>query len=87
MLENYLSEHTEEEILDPDLVKEVKAALDQLPKEMKRIFRLKHVHGLTMTEIAEDLDISHSTVKTQLGRAKVKLRSMLFERTLLMFLL
>jgi len=86
VLDSYLSEHSDEDILDPDLVKEVKNALDQLPKEMKRIFRLKYVHGLTMAEIAEDLDISVSTVKTQLGRAKVKLRTMLFDRTMLMFL-
>lgn len=87
LIDSYLSEHSEEELLDPELVKEVKKALDQLPKEMKRIFRLKYVHGHSMNDIAEDLNISLSTVKTQLGRAKVRLRVMLLEKTLLMFLL
>lgn len=87
LIDSYLSEHAEEELLDPQLVKEVNDALEQLPKEMKRIFRLKYVHGLTMNEIAEDLDISVSTVKTQLGRARLKLRNLLFDRTLLVFFL
>ena len=87
IIDSYLSEHAKEDILDPQLVREVNEALDQLPKEMKRIFRLKYVHGLTMNEIAEDLDISVSTVKTQLGRARLKLRNLLFDRTLLVFLL
>lgn len=87
LIDTYLSEHSEEEVLDPQLVTEVNEALNQLPREMKRIFRLKYVHGLTMNEIAEDLDISVSTVKTQLGRARIKLRNLLFDRTLLIFFL
>ncbi|MBS2212647.1 RNA polymerase sigma-70 factor [Carboxylicivirga mesophila] len=87
LIDSYLLEHSEEEVLEPQLVKEVNEALNQLPREMKRIFRLKYLHGLTMNEIAEDLDISVSTVKTQLGRARIKLRNLLFDRTLLVFFL
>ncbi len=87
VLDAYMTTHTEEELMDPELVKEVKGALDQLPAGMKRIFRLKYVHGLSMQEIAEDLDISVSTVKTQLGRARKKLRLLLFDRTMLWFFL
>lgn len=87
LVDAYLTTQEEADIDEPELHQQVKEALNQLPTEMKRIFRLKYVHGLSMAEIAEDLDISVSTVKTQLSRARQKLRQLLFEHTYLIFLL
>jgi len=87
MIDAFLANHADEDVLDPELVKEINRALDSLPPQMKKMFRLKYLNGLTLLEIAEDLDVSVSTVKTQLGRAKQKLRSTLFQRTLLIFFL
>ena len=84
LIDCFLSQHSDHNLLDAHLVKELNQALDQLPKEMKSIFLLKYEHGLTLKEISEDLNISINTVKTQLRRAKLKLRNLLCNRSLLL---
>ncbi len=87
LIDSYLYSQGADEAFDSDLAIEVQQALDQLPPAMKRIFSLKYVHGLTMKEIAEDLAVSISTVKTQLGRARQKLQESLLNRTGFLFVL
>lgn len=66
----------EKEIYD-ELVMAIEQAIEQLPKRQKLIFTLSRDEGLTYEEIAEVLDISVKTVKTQIGRSKVKMREVL----------
>ncbi|CDF78633.1 RNA polymerase ECF-type sigma factor [Formosa agariphila KMM 3901] len=47
--------------------------VDQFPERMKQIFKLKYLQGYKYSEIAEELDVSINSVKTQLQRAKLKL--------------
>ena len=47
--------------------------VDSLPDRMQQIVRLKFLHNYKYKEIAEELDISVNTVKTQLKRAKLKI--------------
>lgn len=49
-------------------------ALQQLPMRMRTVVVLRYFHDLSDTEIAADLDISPSTVRSQLTRAIEKLR-------------
>ncbi|MCL3779791.1 RNA polymerase sigma-70 factor [Prolixibacteraceae bacterium JC049] len=64
-----------EEIMeDCPLFEDVKSAIDQLPKEMQRVFRLKYLDSKKNREISDMLNISENTVKTQLKRATSKLR-------------
>lgn len=51
--------------------------IELLPEKMQKIFRLKYMHNFQYTEIAEILGVSVNTVKTQLKRAKAKLRNSL----------
>jgi RNA polymerase sigma-70 factor (ECF subfamily) len=72
---------------DPEILDQIKKTIDKLPPQMTKIFKLKHIEGLKQTEIADQMNISVNTVKTQLKRAKVKLRDSLFSKTNLIFFL
>ncbi|KUM95469.1 RNA polymerase [Streptomyces yokosukanensis] len=50
-------------------------ALQQLPMRMRTVVVLRYFHDLSDTEIAADLDVSPSTVRSQLARGIEKLRS------------
>lgn len=52
----------------------VEAEIEALPSEMKKIFRLRKQHELSIKEIAEQLVLSEQTVKNQLGIATRRLR-------------
>ncbi len=78
LINNYLELHDDEIEYDPEILKQIKASLESLPKEMKRIFKAKYIYDLTVPEIAEDLEISVNTVKTQLKRARAAIREKLF---------
>ena len=52
----------------------VQAAIEALPEERGRIFRLSRYEGLKYHEIAERLGISPKTVENQMGRALKTLR-------------
>jgi len=53
---------------------------------MAEIFKSKYLEGKKIAEIAQLHHISENTVKTQLKRAKEKLRKVLIKSTLLNFL-
>lgn len=74
-LEYEISEMKESEMYDTsELTKKINTAIESLPTEMQKIFRLKYLDGLKVKEIAEQFGISENTVKTQLKRAKHSLR-------------
>jgi RNA polymerase sigma-70 factor (family 1) len=70
----------------------VQAAINQLPEQQRRIYKLSREAGLTYEEIAAELNISRNTVKEHLRRAVTAIRAYLEMRlaitiTLLSFLL
>ncbi len=75
------------DLYDPELVLQIKEAIDELPSQMAKVFKLKILNGLKQEEIAEELNISVNSVKTHLKRARTKLRETIFQRTNLHFLL
>jgi RNA polymerase sigma-70 factor (ECF subfamily) len=58
-------------------VKDVKSAISQLPDGYRVVFNLYTLEGYDHKEIAEILDVSEATSKSQYSRAKKKLREML----------
>lgn len=50
------------------------AALQRLPRRQREVVVLRYLVGLSETQVAEMLDISHGTVKTHLHRAIAGLR-------------
>lgn len=58
----------------------LKRALDELPKGCRNIFSLHEVQGYQHHEIAELLDCSIGNSKSQLHKAKLRLRELLFPK-------
>lgn len=63
-----------------DVLGEVYKAVELLPQDRKRIFLMLFVDGKTYQEIAEALQISKNTVKTQLSRSLNFLRDLLKDK-------
>ena len=62
---NYLNERIESEVLW-----QIFQAIDSLPKECQRIFKMSYIEGLSVAQVAEMMNISEHTVKSQRARAK-----------------
>ena len=70
---NKISESNKEEKLD------LYNAIDKLKKEYRLVVIMKYFNDMTSYEISKTLNIPESTVKTQLSRAKTKLKAILKE--------
>ena len=68
--EDYLYDSLE---LD-ELYKQLLNAIEQLPEQCKKIFKLSRFEELKYSEIAEKLGLSVKTIETQMGRALKMLR-------------
>lgn len=66
-----------------DLARVVKEAVAKLPEKLQTVFLLHEVEGLTHEEIAETLGCQVGTSKSQLFKARMKLRKMLRQQELL----
>ncbi len=84
--ENYISSEEYQKNIDNNIEKEIyfdefyqnlEKAKDALPDRQKQIFELSREQGMSITEIAKDLNISEQTVKNQLSLALKTLREKL----------
>ena len=62
---NYLLQRIENEVIE-----EIFHTIERLPEECKKVFKLSYIEGLEVNRVAEILDISENTVKTQRLRAR-----------------
>lgn len=65
------------EVIDKMSADEILAVIQELPDGYRTVFNLYEIEGLKHREIAEELDISIHTSKSQLIMAKRKLRELL----------
>ncbi len=65
--------------LNDELAVKLNEAITSLPPHLRTAFVLKDLEGLSMAEIAEQVDKTVSAVKADLHRARVKLREKLAE--------
>jgi len=72
--------------LDPDgeldnreLRRELEKAIDNLPLKFKEVIVLRHLEGLSYSDISEITNLPVGTVKTYLHRARKKLQKELKE--------
>ena len=63
-----------ERLLQRDLARAVRRAVEELPEEQREVVILKEYQELTFLEIAQALDVPVSTVKTRLYRGLGQLR-------------
>lgn len=77
LFEAQLFSGTEDVIIDEDVHRRLQEALNSLPDKCREIILLKVVEGKKNKEIAEQLNIAETTVKTQVQRAYRMLRERL----------
>lgn len=66
-------------LLIQELDQTIEKAVNDLPEQCRNIFKLIRYDELSYSEVAEQLNISINTVKTQMSRAMMKLRENLKE--------
>ncbi len=86
-IEAVLSQDDTSEWVDPVILTKIKKSIDLLPSQMALIFKLKYLEGKRNKEISELLNVSENTIKTQLSRARDKIRVSLLKSTNLYFFL
>ena len=86
-IEALLNQEDADGLEDPEIILQISAAIAKLPEQMASVFQLRYLEGKKLREIARVKQISENTVKTQLQRAKDKLRKILFETTSVKFIL
>jgi len=85
-LSNDFQEEAFSELERGQLLLKAEGILHCLPEKMQEIFKLKVMHNFSYKEIAEEMDISINTVKTQLKRANFKIETALLIVSTLFFL-
>ncbi len=63
--------------LDTELRNQLEYALQELPENLRVIFVLREMQGMSTSETAALLDLSESAVKVRLHRARLRLRELL----------
>jgi RNA polymerase sigma-70 factor (ECF subfamily) len=79
-------DHVLTQITKAEVLREVHAAIENLPPQCRKIVRLSFVEGLKNQEIADKLNLSLSTVKNQKMRAIALLKMKLLSTNLFVFL-
>ena len=62
---SYLLQRIESEIME-----EIFSTIEKLPEECRKVFKLSYIDGMEVCKVAETLQISENTVKTQRLRAR-----------------
>jgi RNA polymerase sigma-70 factor (ECF subfamily) len=73
-VDDRLQEEERSEDEHMDRIARVQAAIESLPEERRKVFKLSRYEGLKYHEIAERLGISAKTVENQMGKALKTLR-------------
>ena len=68
------SGHADATLLNEELARAVRSAIDQLPDGYREIFLLKDVEGMSYEEISKVTGTSVATVKARLHRARLAIR-------------
>jgi RNA polymerase sigma-70 factor (ECF subfamily) len=71
-----LAEEKDEDGYDEELIKKVQDAIDEMPPQRQKIFKMSRFEGVKYKEIAFRLGISPKTVEAQMGKALKTLREM-----------
>jgi len=64
----------EEELVSAEAKKHLDQAIQGLPPNLRVVFVLRDIQGLSTQEVSEVLNLSETAVKTRLSRARLRLR-------------
>ncbi|WP_291859778.1 RNA polymerase sigma-70 factor [Marinilabilia sp.] len=76
-----LADETDDDGFDEELMEKVQAAIDEMPPQRQKIFKMSRFEGVKYKEIASRLGISPKTVEAQMGKALKTLREMFNPRS------
>jgi RNA polymerase sigma-70 factor, ECF subfamily len=62
------------DVLDDEIREKMEEAIAKLPDDMRTVFLLRDVEGLSNSEVAEILDLTVAAVKSRLHRTRLHLR-------------
>ncbi len=82
-----LNNPSEEQLFLKEGIQIAEQAINTLPTRCRQVFKLRYSEGFTLREIAEELNISISTVKKQLTKGTRIVRAYLEANTDLVFVL
>lgn len=74
--------HAEYLILEADIISQIYAQINNLPKKSRAVFMLKYFKGLSVSEIADLKNISEHTVRNHIAYSLKLLRNVLGSRLL-----
>jgi RNA polymerase sigma-70 factor (ECF subfamily) len=80
-------DNCEADIIRSEFFCELYNALNNLPSECRRIFKMLYIEGKTVKETAQELKLSLSTVKTQKARGLAVLKKKIIYSSFILFLL
>jgi RNA polymerase sigma-70 factor (ECF subfamily) len=89
-IQNYLhslDNPLEEQLFLKEGLQIAKKAIDSLPPRCRQVFQLRYTEGFSLKQIAQELNISVSTVKKQLKKGKLIVKAHLEANSDLVFLL
>ena len=66
-----------QELLDAETRQVMEEGIQRLPEELRTVFLLRDVEGLSNSEVAQVLDLTVAAVKSRLHRARIALRDRL----------
>lgn len=78
LLEASLFSDTIEYHIDDELLKIIYNAIEELPEQCRKVFKMNVIDGLKYKEVAEELNISINSVKVQKNRAVKNLKEKVF---------
>lgn len=64
----------EKDIISAEFLRELYKGFSHLPSQCERVFKMLYVEGKTVKDIAKELQLSESTIKTQKARGVLTLR-------------
>jgi RNA polymerase sigma-70 factor (ECF subfamily) len=68
---------TDEIVLEREMKQRIEKAVSELPPKMRAIFEMSHTGNMSRQEIAQATHVSEGTVKIQMKRARIYLKSKL----------
>jgi RNA polymerase sigma-70 factor (ECF subfamily) len=71
------TQHPLQDLLDTETREAMQDGIDRLPEELRTVFVLRDIEGLSNAEVAEVLELTVAAVKSRLHRARIFLRDRL----------
>lgn len=82
-----VDDNCEADIIRAEFFHELYKAVNNLPSECRRVFKMLYIEGKTVREIAQELKLSPSTIKTQKARGLAVLKKKFIYSSSILFLL